>query len=221
MQVNPLPMHFEDEWPASFGAVTGSEVLRIVTLTWGTQKADAWGSVTTPAGTFDCLRVNSYDTTATETYMNDTLINTDTSRYRTMYWVAPHRGVVVFATGEQNDTSQVFTVSNCYRVMVAAAAGIAETGPTAGRRTCLGVAPNPVAGQAMFSLAAGQPGPATFRLLDCAGRLVRELSGVANSRGECLVTWDGRDRSGGRVTPGVYFCSSPEARQPVKLIVAK
>ena len=221
MLANPLPLHYEDEWPASFGAISGGGPIRIVAFTWGTPKADAWGTVTTPAGTFECLRVNSYDTTISETYMNDTLFHTDTSGYRTMYWVAPHRGVVVFATGEVDDTSMVFTETNCYRVMVAAATGIAESHPTVENRANLGVTPNPVAGRATFSLAAVGPGPVAVRLHDRTGRLVRELRGVANARGECRMTWDGRDRTGNRVTPGVYFGSTLAAPRPVKFIVAE
>ncbi|HTO92511.1 MAG TPA: FlgD immunoglobulin-like domain containing protein [Candidatus Sulfotelmatobacter sp.] len=42
-------------------------------------------------------------------------------------------------------------------------------------------------------------------IYDLSGRLVRRLRSSVLEAGEQRVTWDGRDESGGRVNPGVYF----------------
>jgi hypothetical protein len=45
-------------------------------------------------------------------------------------------------------------------------------------------------------------------IFDCAGREVRAI-GVTLSPGEHSITWDGSDRKGVMVPPGVYFCRYP------------
>jgi hypothetical protein len=219
--VHPLPLSYGDEWWSEFGAVSGGGPIRIVMYTWGRPRVDAWGTVNTPAGSFECLRVNSYDSTATETYINDTLINTDTIGYRSYMWIAPNRGVVVFATGPENDTTLEFTETICYRVMVAAASGVAESRLTEATRSVLGVAPNPCVDRATFILTAERPGPISVRICDGAGRQVNELPGRADARGFCRLSWDARDRMGRRVRPGVYFASRTSAGRPLKLVVAE
>jgi hypothetical protein len=60
--------------------------------------------------------------------------------------------------------------------------------------------PNPSSGSFSFPVE-GPCGPGmTLDIFDCAGNLVRSLS-VASEP----VTWDGTDRNGWRVRPGVYF----------------
>jgi hypothetical protein len=212
--VYTLPLHFGDEWRSEFSFTGGGGPFRIVTWTWGNPRADAWGMATTPVGTASCLRVNSYDTTAIWTYMNDTLINTDTVGYRTMLWLVPGRGVVVFATGPENDTSNHFTETNCYRVMVAAGSGVAEE-PSSWQRRALSAAPNPCTDHAVFALPPGASTTAPLTIRDRAGRTVRTLV-VGESR---VVRWNAADDSGAHVAPGVYFCSAGSTR-PLKLVVS-
>jgi hypothetical protein len=45
-------------------------------------------------------------------------------------------------------------------------------------------------------------------IFDCTGRVVRTLE-VTISPGEHAITWDGCDRTGGSVPPGIYFCRFP------------
>ncbi len=54
-----------------------------------------------------------------------------------------------------------------------------------------------------FSMAAA--GTAELSVLDIAGRRVRRLLNGPVSPGDHAVAWDGRNESGQRVPPGVYF----------------
>lgn len=66
--------------------------------------------------------------------------------------------------------------------------------------------PNPLSGgstRVRFRLEEG--GPVTVRVLDAAGRLVKELLHGWQPPGLHEATWDGRDVAGTAVAPGVYF----------------
>ncbi|MFH1681449.1 MAG: FlgD immunoglobulin-like domain containing protein [Candidatus Eisenbacteria bacterium] len=67
--------------------------------------------------------------------------------------------------------------------------------------------PNPtVAGTSLMLAAPAIAGetPARLAVFDFAGRLVRSID-VPSVRGTSEIAWDGRDREGREVAPGVYF----------------
>jgi hypothetical protein len=67
--------------------------------------------------------------------------------------------------------------------------------------------PNPFG--AMTRIAYDLPGPArvSIRVYDVSGRVIRTLrDGASHDAGQHAVNWNGRDGSGQRVAPGVYFC---------------
>jgi hypothetical protein len=75
-----------------------------------------------------------------------------------------------------------------------------------GRPMLLGNVPNPAFASTRISylLPQSPAGAVTLRLYDSRGRRVRSLTpGLAPGLNE--VMWDGRDDSGARVAPGVYF----------------
>jgi len=55
-----------------------------------------------------------------------------------------------------------------------------------------------------FSVPSGR-GPASLRVFDVQGRLVRTLLRDATVDGGAVVGWDGRDERGVTVSSGVYF----------------
>jgi hypothetical protein len=67
--------------------------------------------------------------------------------------------------------------------------------------------PNPAGSQVQvrLALARAQEGRASLRVLDVSGRVVRTVFEGALPAGEHPLFWDLRDRSGGRVGPGLYF----------------
>ena len=68
------------------------------------------------------------------------------------------------------------------------------------------VSPNPFNPRATLSFTTARPGPASVRLFDIKGRLVRELL-VSSSLeiGDHLVTIDGRDADGRMLSSGIYY----------------
>jgi len=68
--------------------------------------------------------------------------------------------------------------------------------------------PNPFSGQVTFRFCVGSVGSAAapeVAVYDVAGRMVKSLAGCAPGTGEQTVVWDGTDRSGRPVGPGIYL----------------
>jgi hypothetical protein len=115
-----------------------------------------------------------------------------------------------------NDSGSVFVAwtddrsnpsSLCLDVYCAAGAmsAIEETRPAAATQEDFSIAPSPTRGEVRINFRAADPGRATVRVLDEAGRTVAVLSHVRPADGQGAVCWSGRDEVGSRLASGVYF----------------
>jgi len=104
-----------------------------------------------------------------------------------------------------------------------AASGVEPAGPAASRLELRASTPNPFAPPTTISYRVPAPGPVTIRVLDAAGRIVRETAEVPAIAGEHTWTWDGRDDAGAPAPAGVFFCevSGPGGVAVRKLVLVK
>ena len=65
--------------------------------------------------------------------------------------------------------------------------------------------PNPFVIGTTFRFTTARPGPASLRVYDIGGRLVREITRAELAAGDHRADWDGRDAGGRRVAAGVYL----------------
>jgi len=80
-------------------------------------------------------------------------------------------------------------------------------GDPPGRLVLLGAVPNPFNPRTSISFELPEPGPATLRIYDLQGGLVRTVvDGMIDSGGVHAVEWDGRSDSGRRMPSGAYLC---------------
>jgi len=84
----------------------------------------------------------------------------------------------------------------------------------------LGASPNPFVNAASVRYSLAAETPVRMRVLDCSGRLVRELDSGNRAAGPHLSTWDGTDAHGSAVRPGLYFIELErgETRERVRLV---
>ncbi|HTY08539.1 MAG TPA: FlgD immunoglobulin-like domain containing protein, partial [Candidatus Edwardsbacteria bacterium] len=64
--------------------------------------------------------------------------------------------------------------------------------------------PNPLRDRTVIGYQLQRPGPASLRLYNAAGQLVRTLDQGQHGAGYHAVTWDGKDDHGAAVAAGVY-----------------
>jgi flagellar hook assembly protein FlgD len=65
--------------------------------------------------------------------------------------------------------------------------------------------PNPSLGSVSFSFEMAKQGPASIRVYDVAGRLVKTLMSGTAEAGPHDIVWNATDDGGRRVGAGVYF----------------
>ncbi|MBM4119006.1 T9SS type A sorting domain-containing protein, partial [bacterium] len=75
--------------------------------------------------------------------------------------------------------------------------------------------PNPFNPKTEIRFSLSQPGPASLRIFDAQGRLVKSLAEGNLAAGPQSIVWDGTDSQGQRVSSGVYFYRLETAEQTV------
>lgn len=80
-----------------------------------------------------------------------------------------------------------------------------------------GLVPNPARGQARIHFALHDAVAVSFEVLDIAGRVVAETPDEERSAGRWTLAWDGRGRSGARLSPGIYFLRMRVAGRAIAL----
>src|SRR4029453_2901133 len=83
------------------------------------------------------------------------------------------------------------------------------------------VDPNPSARAVRVSFSLSQGSPATVRIYDISGRLVRTLVDRQLEAGDPQAVWDGRDESGKAVGRGIYLArlAAREERDQRKILI--
>jgi len=81
--------------------------------------------------------------------------------------------------------------------------------------------PNPAAAGTRIAFSAPDAAEARVRIVDVAGRVVRELRATAGPDGTAGVDWDGADATGRRVASGIYLVevSTASARGTAKVVL--
>lgn len=97
------------------------------------------------------------------------------------------------------ETSKTFIID---WVLVADATGPSSTTDV---QSHLDIHPNPGFGGAEIGFSLSARADTELRIYDPSGRSVRVLADRPFEAGKQMVSWDGRDDKGVRVSPGVYF----------------
>lgn len=114
-----------------------------------------------------------------------------------------HRGSAPIASGR------------AIKYITAAPTAVTEKPATYFAASPIKVSPNPSRGRVSFTF--NLANDVTFTIYDRTGRVVRTISRQDN------WTWDGKDRSGRIVPPGIYFCrqNSPCTQTEAKFVIVR
>ena len=219
----PLPATLGAAWQSNYYYLDSLDDTTCVrTMSMLVNHVDAWGTATTPAGTWPCLRRNIFERQRVETWVHGLRVAAESSRTRRFYWLAAGVGTVAMARSLFCDTSTLFTEADDVMFLVRTnTAAVAET-PGSGRAG-LRCGPNPARGGATLRYELTAAGPVRLSVRDRSGRLVRELVDAMQGPGTHAARWDGRDQAGRAVAPGVYFAglAAGGADSRAKLVLAR
>jgi hypothetical protein len=175
-----LPLALDSAWTTAtswYVPIVG-ESIEMLCERRSRMSVDGWGTAQIPMGTFDCLRLDCYDTMVNTTYVGGTPVYSDTSGHRSYTWWTREHGMVAATTGPLNDTGHVFTKSDCYWVLVGRTAGAIAEHPTPPARSELPL-PGVIAGSVVVrGREAGR-----FEILDVTGRSVAVQPGSSFGAG--------------------------------------
>jgi hypothetical protein len=209
--VTPLPLEMGAQWKDSFyraDTIDTAGLINIQIWSVGHSEVDAWGTVIVPAGSFNALRVITYDTTIS-LFTFFIPQEPDTSRTIGYTWVAADVGTVAHIVSSEDETDPEFEDAETYVVMVDYKGNAVGESPGASPTPHMRVAGNKV----YFSLP--QPGEVELDIYNAAGCRATLLYRGALSAGEHSLPLPAD------LTSGVYFLriKTPLANLSTKFIV--
>jgi hypothetical protein len=111
-----------------------------------------------------------------------------------------------FVASDEGDGSLVEALLDDFELRgIPGSSGVPADVARAHAKPLLRTSPNPFHARTTLAFRLPRSGPATLRILDCAGRLVRNLHAGETDAGLHQLTWDGRDDQDRRVAAGVYL----------------
>ncbi len=179
---------------------------------------DAWGTATTPGGTFDVLRLRLDSQSSTEIYQADTLVFSDESSDIAYDWISNTHFIVAAIQGPDGGTDPNFTQAQAIQMLAAVSTDLAPDSEFREDALLSAVWPNPSSATTNISITAVDRG-ADLAVYDLLGRKVRTLP-VVYSADPQTVRWDGTADSGVEVGIGVYIVQlrSDNRTESVKVV---
>jgi hypothetical protein len=123
------------------------------------------------------------------------------------FHASPSPGIVegslgVLWTDERDGNEEIYFAEGSTLLDATSAPEIA---PAAGALAIGRASPNPFRSSTTFTVRLERESELSVRIVDAAGRLVRELVSGRRPSGTHVLDWDGTSRLGSRATAGVYF----------------
>jgi hypothetical protein len=200
-----FPMGYDSTWASSFNyTVVLDSLLSSYTVTAVDRESvvDAWGTVTTPMGTFDALRSKTTSTTITDTYFMGMLLWSDTSHTLGFSWTVPDYGAIVNVLGDSVSEDTLVLAPSCYSIMTYSTVSVKEDRDppvnVASRTRVLG---NPTSLPLRIEFDIQQRQDAVVEIYDLSGRLVHRFDDVKPP----VFVWDGIAHNGYRIPSGKYI----------------
>jgi len=188
-----FPLNYGDEWDV----VVITDFMGTVIIDSMYFTVDAWGSITDAAGTFDCIRMQTYKV-STELGEEEDEVERD-YEYN---WIAPEFGIVVSIDSEDNADDPDFNMGDFKRTIGFDYRGIhSQDQPSVPSYSGLDPAyPNPFNAQTQLGFNLAQPGAVTITVYDINGQAVSSVVKGYFNAGSYRVGFNAADLSS-----GVYF----------------
>ena len=169
---------------------------------------DAWGSLTIPAGTFDCLRVKRHEFRFITALLGTIPLYQETVETWTYVWLTSNYQVLLYVTGSGDDGA-AFSKAE---VVMRAESGLTDCDP----EICDPVArpdgctllqnhPNPFNPSTVIPYDLASPAHVELSIYNIRGQIVKQLVYGVQPFGRHEAVWDGRGTNGQIVPAGAYL----------------
>lgn len=175
-------------------------------------EVDAFGKLTLPSGTYDCLRLKQKRFISLNVLLGSQLIPI-AQNFIVYTWYAKNIGLILEVTSHASETNENFTeASLVVRLATTNVTGV-DCGPRCGLdgRIPAGCAleqnhPNPFNPSTRIAYRIQTPAQVEIRIYSLLGREVAVLESGLKSAGHWETVWNGSDRQGKACSSGIYFC---------------
>lgn len=211
----PLPIAYQDEWVDHYGYGFVYSGYNVRVDNYSHYKIDAYGSVQIPYGTFECLRMRSYDTVITQVPH----VFYDTATYINYCFITENYGDVAYVSSHEGETNPNFTEGSLSRIT--GFWGVEENSEIP--KTIVEHFPNPFCDAVNIKYSISVPGEVSLKVYNVSGEIVGVLVNELKEPGVYRAVWNGRDERGNKLPAGIYFYKLQTAKQrsTKKLIMLK
>jgi hypothetical protein len=180
--------------------------LEVRTDNYGNETVDAYGSVTVPYGTFECLRTRSFDTTITIMYVAGIPVSVDTTTHIIYEFLAEDYGLIIHVLSYPDETDTNFTDADLLERITDFSTGINEL--ENGVVDYFSCQPNPFTNsiEIRYSILDSRSSiqESNVAIYDVSGRLVKSFCESGTMDHESTISWHGEDNTGRKLPGGVY-----------------
>ncbi len=199
-----LPIEYGQAW-TNVNSDTSDEIAGSTFIFYDStvSEIDAWGTISTPAGSFECLRIRDTYYEINTYYFNDILIFADSSTGINYEFIGPE--AMIFASIESMDGETDPGFSTAQSVTVIQDTQVVSIFDTPRENSVNGFNlaqnyPNPFNSRTVFSFYLPQAGDIDLSVYDTSGKRVASLVSGRQAAGSHRVSWNAENLSS-----GVYF----------------
>ncbi len=216
-----LPTQYEDSW-VTYSIFTISKDTTIFgipgTLTLTVNDSaysaiDAWGQVTVPLGTYDCLRMKSYVFMDEKVTFNGATIKTKVARIINYNWLVEDLGLLVRVASHTAEFNDNFTDARLFTRLDRVDALPVGVSPNNHHNSIeppdkfilFQNYPNPFNPITSISYSLPEKGRVILKIYNILGNEIKIIENAAKGSGFYTSNWDGTNKYGTNVTSGIYI----------------
>ena len=197
-----FPAQLNTTWNNNFAERTELSGFAYVDSTSRVSTIDAWGTINTPAGSFDCLRLREDETSITTIYLFSIPFLSDTSTYISYSWVTEQYGLIANLSSLDDEQNPNFTKASDVTFRTSVQTAIGDTpGQITESFDLLKNYPNPFNPTTTISYNLNRASEVKLTIYNAIGQEVQTLFKQHQLQGSHEITWDAGDQPS-----GVYFC---------------
>lgn len=183
----PLPVSYGDSWSISASVYDTTNGM-VLTLEWrGRHYVDAWGTMKIPYGSFECLRVQQYDTMYVTVYVMGSPVYGDTTYHINYLFIAENHGMIVYVTSYEGETDPNYTEASSI-MRLSSFTGVSEADLI--QNFEVSSFPDPFVKTTEISYTLPEDGYVKLEVFNLMGGKIKTLVDGFQTKGEKVIKWD-------------------------------
>ncbi len=213
----PLPIGYQNSWYMHSVFRQAIELMEIVMEMRIHNLVDAWGTVNIPYGSFDCLRIQQYDTMITTVYVMGTPVTSDTTGWLSYPFFAENYGQIVSIKSYPGETNPNFTTADMFTRLSYFTTGISED-ELLTQNFELRNYPNPFTTTTEINYTLARDAYVKLDVFNLVGEKITTLVDGWQTKSAKTVRWDASDLPGGIY---LYRIETGEVSRTSKMILLR